>query len=53
MKDNSHCLSPIYFTLHNPLDPSMLLQIARFHFYGCVIFHCIYEPALLFLKIFY
>ena len=29
------------------LGPSMLLQMALFHFYGWIIFHCIYVPHLL------
>ena len=42
VKSHSICLSPSdLFHLH-PQDPSMLLQIARFHLsYGWILFHCV------------
>ena len=39
-------------SIWQPLGPSVLLRMALFHpFYGCVIFHCIYTPHLLYLLI--
>ena len=42
------CLSMTYFT-HESLGPSMLLQMALFHYFcGWIIFHCVYALHLLY-----
>ena len=52
VKSFSNCLSLISL-YNNPLGPSMLSQVTRFHFYGRVISHCMYVLHLLYPLVFW
>ena len=40
--------SDLFHHAQYPLSPSMLLQMAKFHFFGCILFCCIYVQHLLY-----